>query len=300
MTAPLFCGLSAFPITPTDGAGALIETDFAAIIERICSAGADSIGVLGSTGGFAYLDRITRRRTIALAVATSRGRVPIIAGIGALRTDAAIALAHDALEAGADAVLLPPMSYTPLTASEVETHFQAVAQATPLPLCIYNNPGTTRFTFTHDLLARMATLPMIAAVKMPPPVDGDFAAELARLRDGPVGALRIGYSADWALAPALSSGADAFYSGLAGVLPDAFVALAKVAQAGDAAAIAAANARFALLWELAREFGGLRLSFAIARVLGLTTAEMPLPLLPIPSEQSNRIEQALSAISGAG
>ncbi len=278
----------------------LIETDFAAIIERICATGADSIGVLGSTGGFAYLDRIARRRTIALAVATSRGRVPIIAGIGALRTDAAIALAHDALEAGADAVLLPPMSYTPLTASEVEAHFRAVAEATPLPLCIYNNPGTTRFIFTPDLLASLATSPTIAAVKMPPPLDDDFTAELAGLREGPVAALRIGYSADWALEPALSCGADAFYSGLAGVLPDAFVALAKVAQAGDAAATSAANARFAPLWELAREFGGLRLSFAIARVLGLTTADMPLPLLPIPSEQSIRIEQALSAISVEG
>lgn len=297
MAAPLFCGLSAFPITPTDSGGKLNQAEFAAIIERICVAGADSIGVLGSTGGFAYLDRLTRRRAIELAVATSRGRIPVIAGIGALRTDSAVELAHDAMESGADAVLLPPMSYSPLTNAEVEAHFRAVARAAPLPLCIYNNPGTTRFTFAPDLLDRLSALPTVAAVKMPPPADGDFAAELAQFRRGAMGALRIGYSADWALAPALSGGADAFYSGLAGVLPDAFVDLAKVAQCNEATATAGANARFEPLWNLGREFGGLRLSFAIARLLGLTTAQPPLPILPVPADANVSISQALRELA---
>ena len=300
MTAPLFCGLSAFPITPTDATGRLVEADFVAIIERICAAGADSIGILGSTGGFAYLDRNARRRAIALAVTTARGRVPIIAGIGALRTDATVTLAHDAMEAGATAVLLAPMAYLPLTAAEVEGHFRTVAQATPLPLCIYNNPATTRFTFTPDLLHRLAALPTVAAVKMPPPANGDFAAELAQLRAAQIGSLRIGYSADWSLAPALSSGADAFYSGLAGILPDPFVALAKVAQGGDAMATAAANQRFESLWSLSHEFGGLRLSFAIAQVLGLSAAQPPLPILPLQAGVSARIVQALREVTVAG
>ena len=275
----------------------LIEAEYAAIIERICVAGADSIGVLGSTGGFAYLDRPTRRRVIGLAVTTSRGRIPIIAGIGALRTDAAVALAIDALEAGADALLLPPMSYSPLSDAEVEGHFRTVAVATPLPLCIYNNPGTTHFSFSPELLDRLAALATVAAVKMPPPANGDFAAELAQFRRRAMGGLRIGYSADWALAPALSSSADAFYSGLAGVLPKAFAALAKVAQGDDTTATAEANARFEPLWKLGREFGGLRLSFAIARLLGLSKAQPPLPILPVPVEADTRISKALGELA---
>lgn len=55
----------------------------------------------------------------------------------------------------ADGLLLAPMSYTPLTEEEVFQHFQAVAAASELPLCIYNNLSTTRFTFSEKLIARL-------------------------------------------------------------------------------------------------------------------------------------------------
>ena len=73
------------------------------------------------------------------------GRVPLIVGVGALRTDWAKELARGAERAGADGLLLAPMSYTPLTLSEVAEHYRAVAGTTNLPLSIYNNPGTTHF-----------------------------------------------------------------------------------------------------------------------------------------------------------
>src|SRR4051812_49544629 len=72
------------------------------------------------------------------------------------------------------------MSYTPLTEEEVYQHFIAVAEAGELPLCIYNNPSTTHFTFSEGLLARLAQVANIAAVKMPLPANSDFAGELTR------------------------------------------------------------------------------------------------------------------------
>jgi 4-hydroxy-tetrahydrodipicolinate synthase len=93
-----------------------------------------------------------------------------------MRTDDAIALAQDAEGAGANALLLAPGSYTPLTDKEVFQHFFAVAASTDLPLCIYNNPGTTHCTFSVGLLERLSKLPNIAAVKMPLPANGDIDA----------------------------------------------------------------------------------------------------------------------------
>jgi 4-hydroxy-tetrahydrodipicolinate synthase len=110
------------------------------------------------------------------------GRIPIIVGVGALRTDEAELLAQDASKAGATGLLLAPMSYTPLAEEEVFQHMSAVAKAGGLPLCIYNNPGTTRFVFSDDLIVRLAEVPNIAAIKMPLPADGDFRGELGRLR----------------------------------------------------------------------------------------------------------------------
>jgi hypothetical protein len=111
------------------------------------------------------------------------------------RTDEAQTLARDAKASGADGLLLAPMSYALLTDEEVFQHFSAVAEAGELPLCIYNNPSTTKFTFSDDLIARLARLPNVAAVKMPLPGNGDFTGEMERLRGMPPTASRLAIAA---------------------------------------------------------------------------------------------------------
>ncbi len=162
-----FTGLSAFPITPCDAAGRLDEEGLRRLLAPLVEAGVDSIGVLGSTGTYAYLTRETRCRAVAVAAEAVAGRVPLLVGIGALRTDEAVRLARDAREAGASAGLLAPVSYTPLTEEEVFDHFAAVAGEGGLPLVIYDNPATTHFRFTPALIGRLARLPGVAAVKCP-------------------------------------------------------------------------------------------------------------------------------------
>src|SRR5215203_4475035 len=98
----LFSGLSAFPLTPTDAAGDLQPDVLCRFLENIQAAGADSIGLLGSTGGYAYLGREERQRAVRVAVECVGGKTPIIVGVGALRTDEAQMLALDAEAAGAD------------------------------------------------------------------------------------------------------------------------------------------------------------------------------------------------------
>jgi len=208
ITSP-FTGLSAFPLTPADESGRVDTAALQGLLERIIGSGASSIGLLGSTGSYMYLTRNERRRAVEAAAECVAGRLPITVGVGALRTDEAVALARDAAVAGADAMLLAPVSYTPLTEEEAFGHYAAVAAASGLPLCIYNNPSTTHFTFGEDLLVRLAGVPNIAAVKMPLPADGDFAGELTRLRSRTPDSFAIGYSGDWGAAKALLAGADA-------------------------------------------------------------------------------------------
>lgn len=139
-------GLSAFPITPCFPDGRVDTDALQGVLDRLASAGVDSIGLLGSTGSYAYLTRSERRRAVEAAVACVAGRVKLLVGVGALRTDEAVAMAQDAKAAGADAGLLAPVSYAPLTDEEVFGLFGAVAKA-GLPLYIYNNPAATRFSF---------------------------------------------------------------------------------------------------------------------------------------------------------
>jgi 4-hydroxy-tetrahydrodipicolinate synthase len=294
----LFTGLSAFPLTPADAAGVVDTEALARLVARLAAAGVDSIGLLGSTGTYAFLDRTERSRAVAAAVEAAAGRVPIVVGVGALRTNWAIELAVAAERLGANGLLMAPVSYTPLMASEVAHHYRAVAAATGLPLAIYNNPGTTNFVFSEDLIADLAGVPGIAAIKMPLPADGDFAAELARLRARTPGDFRIGYSGDWGAAPSLLGGGDAFFSVIGGMLPVPMLALVRAGQAGDVAATLAIDAAFAPLWALFRRWGSLRVLFEIADQIGLRVGEPPLPLRRAEADIGGEVAAALASLEG--
>ncbi|ACS57054.1 MULTISPECIES: dihydrodipicolinate synthase family protein [Rhizobium] len=293
VTSP-FHGLSAFPPTPANREGRVDTEALGRLLERLCDAGVASIGLLGSTGIYAFLTREERRRAVEAAVECVRGRIPLVVGVGALRTDHARSLARDAEAAGADALLLAPVSYTPLTQDEAYEHFLAVTEAANLPLCIYNNPGTTHFTFGRDLLQRLSDIETIRAVKMPLPADGDFAGELAALREKT--RLAIGYSGDWGAAEALLSGADAWYSVIGGLLPRVALALTKAAIAGKGGEAHRLDGLLEPLWKTFKAFGSLRVVYTLVDLLSLAGAELPRPLLPLGPMDRQRVLDAVEPL----
>ena len=293
----MFRGLSAFPITPMDENGRVVADDFARLVERLTAAKVDSVGLLGSTGSYMYLSRDERRRAVEIAAEVIGRRVPLIVSVGAMRTNEAEALARDAEAAGADGLLLAPVSYTPLKDEEVFRHFSAVAGATGLPLCIYNNPGTTHFTFSNELIARLAGVPRIAAVKNTglPPADMSSAHEALRPMVPPDFA--IGYSGDWNAGGALLAGGVAWYSVVGGLLPEPSLKLTRAAQAGDAAEVARINGLFEPLWFLFRELTSYRVVHAGAKAMGLTQADPPLPILPLCREDEARVMRTVEGLA---
>lgn len=291
----MFRGLSAFPITPMDEGGHVLVDDLARLLERLAAAEIDSVGLLGSTGSYMYLPRDERRRAVAAAAEVLNGRVPLIVSVGAMRTDEAQALARDAESSGADGLLLAPVSYTPLKDEEVFRHYEAVAGATGLPLCIYNNPGTTHFTFSNALIARLTAVPNIAAVKN----TGLPAAEMRAAHDAlralvPAG-FAVGYSGDWNAGGAILAGGVAWYSVVGGLLPEPTLRLARAAQAGDAAEVARINGLFEPLWAVFRELSSYRVVHAGAKALGLTRADPPRPILPLSGVEYDRAARAVEA-----
>ena len=289
----LFAGLAAFPITPASPDGQVDTAALGALVRRQAVAHVDSIGLLGSTGTYAYLSRSERRRAIEAAVEEAGGKVPVMAGVGALRTDDAVALAKDAKAAGAGAGLLAPVSYTPLLDDEVFEHFQAVTGESGLPICIYNNPSVTHFTFSADLVERLSAVPGVVAVKNPAPPANQVGAHLADLRARVPAGFSLGYSADPNCAEAMLAGGDCWHSVLGGMFPVATLALCRAAQSGDAAEARRLNARLEPVWQLFRDLTGLRLAYAAANVLGLTNAAPPRPILPVSEMARARLETVI-------
>ncbi|MBE0463883.1 MAG: dihydrodipicolinate synthase family protein [Halomonadaceae bacterium] len=294
----MFTGLSAFPLTPMNEQG-VREDEFSNLVERLAKAQVDSIGVLGSTGSYAYLSREARTRVTQLAV-SSAGNVPVIIGIGALRTRDVLALAEDAQKAGASGVLLAPVSYQKLTDDEVFSHYETVCRSLSVPLCVYDNPGTTHFTFSDELHGRIAHLPQVRSIKVPP-VSTDINAareRIARLRALIPEDVTMGISGDAVASTGLIAGCDSWYSVVGGLFPETALAITRAAQAGDAQTVQRLSDRLEPFWVLYREFGGsLRVIATVAEILGkVSTPCLPLPLNTLQGNQRNRVEQVIEQL----
>lgn len=286
-----FTGLSAFPLTPLRD-DAVDETAFIELIERLAASGVDSITALGSTGAYAYLRREERARVARLAVEHAGG-VPVFVGVGALRTSEVLANIDTAQAAGASGLLLAPVSYAPLTEHDVLELFRTVSEHTALPVIVYDNPGTTHFSFSRELYARIAELPGIVSIKIPGvPLDAGAASEhVEAIRAALPPHVTIGVSGDATAAAGLNAGCDAWYSVLAGTLPAPALAITRAAQRADAAAATAESARLAPLWSLYAEFGGgMRVVAAIAERLGLVPPRcLPLPIQGLDEAQREQV-----------
>lgn len=292
----LFSGLSAFPMTPTHDNGQVDTDALGRLIDRLTHAKVDSIGLLGSTGTYAYLDRAARRTAIEATVDRVRGTTPVIVGIGALLTRDAVQFGRDAQQAGADGVLLAPVSYTPLTDDEVFTHIETVAKAVDIPLCLYNNPGTTHFTFSDALIARLSQISTIVAVKNPSPEASEVAAHVQRLRALVPPTFSLGYSGDWKSTEALIAGGQAWYSVAGGLFPVPVLNIVRAVQAGRLEEARRLNAALQPLWALFQSLSGLRVVYAAAKVLGLSDAAPPRPILPLSDHDEQRVREVVNLL----
>lgn len=286
----MFTGLSAFPLTPLNR-NAVDEAAFTGLLDRLAAAQVDSITVLGSTGSYAYLTSGERHRVAEIAVGAAGG-IPVFVGIGALRTSEVLTNAANAEKAGASGLLLAPVSYQPLTENEVFGLFRTVSQHTAVPVIVYDNPGTTRFSFSPGLYGRIAALDGVASIKIPglPSSPDRAAAYLRELRAVVPADVTIGISGDAGAAAGLAAGCDAWYSVIGGTLPVLARGITRDALNGRIPQALAEAARLAPLWELFSEFGSLRVISAVAEYLGLVGSDnLPLPILGLAGEQRSRV-----------
>ncbi|WP_062243694.1 dihydrodipicolinate synthase family protein [Brevibacterium epidermidis] len=276
----LFTGLSAFPLTPLKDE-AVDEDAFIGLIERLVLAGVDSITALGSTGSYAYLNLDERARVAEVAVESALD-IPVFIGVGALRTKDVLANVASAEAAGAQGLLLAPVSYQPLTENEVFELFRTVTESTDLPIVVYDNPGTTHFTFTTELYARLAALDGIASIKIPgkPASPAEWDERIGQIRAAIGNEVTIGISGDAHGAEGLIAGCDAWYTVIGGTLPDQTLEITRAADLGNAELARDLSAELQPLWDLFAQFGGsLRVTAAIAEHLDLVGPNsLPLPV----------------------
>ena len=160
-----FTGVGTALITPFTRSGAVDESGVKRLARRQIDGGVHFLVPCGTTGETPTLTDDERRRVVELVVEEAAGRVPVLAGAGGYDTKEVAHAAKAMEKAGAQGLLSVTPYYNKPTPEGLYQHFKAVADATPLPIVVYNVPGRTGCNVDAATCARLATIPTIVGVK---------------------------------------------------------------------------------------------------------------------------------------
>jgi 4-hydroxy-tetrahydrodipicolinate synthase len=157
-------GIITAMVTPFDRDGALNEDAAARLMHHLLENGSDGLVLAGSTGEGATLGDDEKLRLWELGVSES-GDAPVIAGTGTYDTHHTVKLTEGATAIGVDAMLVVTPYYVRPNRRGIRAHFEAVAAATDRPIVAYNIPSRTGTDMPNDLLAELAEIDNVVAVK---------------------------------------------------------------------------------------------------------------------------------------
>ena len=224
--AKTFRGVFSFSVTPTTDGGDKIDHDrFRAFLDFQIEQGVHGIAVFGSTGSNGSFSEEEKRETMTMAVKHVKGRVPLIFGTGAITTAEAVRQSKYAEDAGADGLLVVPITYWPLTESEVYEHYRAIATAVKIPITIYNNPWTTGVDIKPPLVARLSEIDNIRCIKES---SGDL-TRITTIRLLTRGKLTVFAGWESNTLQAFMAGAEGWFSGMTNITPRECVELFDMA-----------------------------------------------------------------------
>ena len=283
-------------ITPFDDRGEVNYDEAKRIASWLVDRGNDGLVVAGSTGEGMTLDA-TERNTLVRAVKDAVGdRAAVVANVGTSDTRASVRNAKEAHDAGADGLLAVVPPYNKPTQSGMLAHFGAIADATPLPIMIYNIPGRTAANMLPDTLLQLAREKRtVVGVKES---SGDLNQIGQIIRDREPG-FKVWSGDDHLFLPALALGADGVVGVASHLCSPEYVEMLDAYRSGDvtkAASIAAKllthiNALFATT-------NPIGIKWAMNRA-GFNAGICRLPLDTIPDAVADRLATVLSATSPA-
>ncbi len=158
-------GIVGYVLTPFDENHSVDAELLALHVKRLVDAGVHGIAPLGSVGCLPYLSDEERGLVLEQTVAACAGRVPVLAGVSSLGTEATVRHARAAEAAGVSAIQVLPSTYWKLTEEEIFQYFRTVAESVSIPVMAYNNPFTTGIDLSVEFLQRLTSLPNISLIK---------------------------------------------------------------------------------------------------------------------------------------
>lgn len=270
------------------------EAAYRDFVEWQISEGSHGLVPCGTTGESATLSFEEHFRVVGVCVDQAKGRVPVIAGCGSNCTATAIRNMKEAERLGADAALVVLPYYNRPNQDGLYAHFAALAQASPLPIVVYNVPGRTVTDITPETLGRVAKLPTVVGIK-------DASGNLARVSAHRLlcgeDFVQLSGNDDMALG-FLAMGGVGTISVTANVAPGLFARFHDAYLSGDhKTALELQDRLYPLHAALFTDASPGPVKYALNRIRTGMTAELRLPMTP-PSEASRKAVDA--ALEHAG
>lgn len=218
-------------ITPMNQDGSINYEQLHDLIDWHIENGTDGIVAVGTTGESATLPVEEHLAVIEATVKHVNKRVPVIAGTGANNTVEAIALSKAAEQAGADYTLSVVPYYNKPSQEGIYQHFKAIAEATSIPMVIYNVPGRTVVSMSNDTILRLAEIPNIIGVKE---ASGNIGNNIELINSVPEGFVVLSGDDPTGL-PFMLCGGHGVVTVAANVAPKLFADMCRAALEGDIA-----------------------------------------------------------------
>lgn len=290
--AEIFGTVSVAMVTPFDQDGALDIDAGRRLAAHLVDNGLDAL-VLAGTTGESPTTTVAEKLNLLKAVKEEVGdRAKLIAGAGTNNTAASIELARASAEAGADALLVVTPYYSKPSQEGLYQHFKAVAEATDLPVCLYDIPPRSSIPIEPDTLRRLAELPTIRGVK---DAKGNLAESAVLIQETGLAY----YSGDDPLnIPWLSIGATGFVSVVGHACPTALRELHTSFEEGDLARAREINATvMAPLVAAQARLGAASMAKAALRLQGFEVGD---PRLPVVGLDDKEVEELRRDMKKAG
>ncbi len=293
--AQLFGSSLVAMVSPMKPDGSLDESGTHKLVEHLLATGCDGLVVTGTTGESPTLSEDESNALLASVVEQAGGRARVIAGVGSYDTVSTVRRAQQAEAAGAHGLLVVCPYYSKPTQAGVAAHFVAVADATELPVMLYDIPGRAGIPIEEATLQTLAAHPRIRAVK---DAKGDLFQAMSLMQST---TLAYYCGIDELNLPYLACGATGLVSVVGNVAGDRTAELIRAVRRGDLAAARAINESLMPLTRvLMRTSSGAIMAKAALAELGIIEdATVRLPLVESPAEHLALLREVLGEVAVA-
>ncbi len=269
--------------------GQLDEEAYRALIERQIEGGIHGLVPCGTTGESPTLSHAEHKRVVEILIDQVKKRVPVIAGAGSNSTAESVELTKHAQAAGADYALMITPYYNKPTQEGLFQHYKTVADATKIPIVVYNVPGRTSVNLLPETMARLAAIPNIAGLK---DATGDLkqGSKTLELCGDKIAVLS---GDDFTTFPLLCVGGMGVISVVSNVVPKDMAGMCDAFFKGD---LAEAKELHYKMWPLTEamffETNPVPVKAAM-KMLGKITGEVRQPLCPMSAANEEKLRQVM-------